>query len=280
MWNVLPVDISFKRGISAPFWRLFDKIGPLLLLAVVLLAVTAVRPTLLTGANLLTIGLQASVNALLAIGQTLVIIAGGIDLSVGTMMSLSMVAMALSTTVLGVPMPLGMVIAVALGLLGGGINGFLIAYGRIPAFIVTLGMLGIAQGTALKLSGGYSMYGFPDWYEFIANGDLLGIPFPIWIVAVAAIVAHYVFTQRPLGRYAFAMGASEESVRRQRAAAEGQDLPLLRPDGRMRGNRPVVADRFGSSWHRTWLRAGRHCRVGHRRGKPDGLITQHLERIT
>jgi ribose transport system permease protein len=214
MSNVLPGDISFKRGISVPFWRLFDKIGPLLLLAVVLLAVTAVRPTFLTSANLLTIGLQASVNALLAIGQTLVIIAGGIDLSVGTMMSLSMVAMALSTTTLGVPMPLGMVIAVALGLLGGAINGFLIAYGRIPAFIVTLGMLGIAQGTALKLSGGYSMYGFPDWYEFIANGDLLGIPFPIWIVAMVAVVAHYVFTQRPLGRYAFAMGASEESVRR------------------------------------------------------------------
>jgi ribose transport system permease protein len=130
------------------------------------------------------------------------------------MMSLSMVVMAVSTMSFGVPMPLSMIVAIALGALGGVINGFLIAYGRIPAFIVTLGMLGIAQGTALKLSGGYSMYGFPDWFDFIANGDLLGIPFPIWIVASIAIIAHYVFTQRPMGRYAFAMGASEESVRR------------------------------------------------------------------
>jgi ribose transport system permease protein len=214
MSNLVSSNISNTGGFAVQFWRLFDKIGPLLLLVVVLLVVTAIHPTFLTSANLMTIGLQASVNALLAIGQTLVIISGGIDLSVGTMMSLSMVVMAVSTMSFGVPMPLSMIVAIALGALGGVINGFLIAYGRIPAFIVTLGMLGIAQGTALKLSGGYSMYGFPDWFDFIANGDLLGIPFPIWIVAAVAVIAHYVFTQRPMGRYAFAMGASEESVRR------------------------------------------------------------------
>jgi ribose transport system permease protein len=214
MSNLAPGRISSADHVAVQFWRLFDRIGPLLLLAAVLLVVTAIRPAFLTGANLMTIGLQASVNALLAIGQTLVIISGGIDLSVGTVMSLSMVVMAISTMSLGVPMPLSMIVAIALGGLGGLVNGFLIAYGRIPAFIVTLGMLGIAQGTALKLSGGYSMYGFPDWFDFIANGDLLGIPFPIWIVASIALVSHYVFTQRPMGRYAYAMGASEESLRR------------------------------------------------------------------
>ena len=82
-------SISNTGGIAVQFWRLFDKVGPLLLLVVVLLVVTAIHPAFLTSANLMTIGLQASVNALLAIGQTLVIISGGIDLSVGTMMSLS-----------------------------------------------------------------------------------------------------------------------------------------------------------------------------------------------
>src|ERR1700689_2998971 len=173
MSNLAPGRISSADHVAVQFWRLFDRIGPLLLLAAVLLVVTAIRPAFLTGANLMTIGLQASVNALLAIGQTLVIISGGIDLSVGTVMSLSMVVMAISTMSLGVPMPLSMIVAIALGGLGGLVNGFLIAYGRIPAFIVTLGMLGIAQGTALKLSGGYSMYGFPDWFDFVANGDLL-----------------------------------------------------------------------------------------------------------
>ena len=205
------------------FWRLFDKVGPLLLLILILLLVTAVRPSFLTRANLLTIGLQASVNGLLAIGETLVIVAGGIDLSVGTMMSLSMVVMAISTMTLAIPMPVGLVVALGMGMLGGLINGFLIAYGRIPAFIVTLGMLGIAQGTALKLSGGYSMYGFPDWFDFVGNGDLLGVPFPIWIVAVVGLFASYVFKERPMGRYAFAMGASEESVRR-----AGVNVPRLK----------------------------------------------------
>lgn len=205
---------SEPRALSVQFWKLFDRVGPLLLLFLILAVITALRPSFLTGANLMTIGLQASVNALLAIGQTLVIVSGGIELSVGTMMSLSMVVMAVSTLTLGVPMSVSMLIALGLGMAGGAINGFVIAYGKIPAFIATLGMLGIAQGTALKISGGYSMYGFPDWFDFIGNGEVLGVPFPIWIVGVMALFAQYVFTQRPMGRYAFAMGASEESVRR------------------------------------------------------------------
>ena len=207
-------NTSQPTGFGVTFWRLFDKVGPLLLLIAVLLVVSAIKPSFLTGANLMTIGLQASVNALLALGMTLVIISGGIDLSVGTSMSLAMVVMAVCTLTLGVPMPLGLLIALGTGMLVGFVNGALIAYGRIPAFIATLGLLGIAQGTALKLSGGYSMYGFPDWFDFIGNGRFLGVPMPIWIVTVAAFVTHYVFTQRPLGRYAYALGASEESVRR------------------------------------------------------------------
>jgi ribose/xylose/arabinose/galactoside ABC-type transport system permease subunit len=206
--------IAGSHPLSLRFWRLFDRIGPFLLLLILVLAITAVHPAFLRGSNLLTIGLQASVNALLAIGETLVIVSGGIDLSVGTMMSLSMVVMAVSTISLGIPMWIGLIVAVATGMLGGLINGFLIAFGRIPAFIVTLGMLGIAQGVALKLSGGYSMYGFPDWFDFIGNGEILGVPFPILIVAAVGAGAYFLFTQRPMGRYAFAMGASEESVRR------------------------------------------------------------------
>lgn len=209
-----PPQILINKSLSVNFWRLFDKIGPILLLIAVLLVVTAIKPSFLTGANLMTIGLQASVNALLAVGMTLVIISGGIDLAVGTVMSLSMVVMAISTMTLGVPMPVGILIALVTGMLAGAINGFLVAYGRIPAFIATLGMLGIAQGTALKLSGDYSMYGFPEWFDFIGNGRVVGIPFPILIVAAVAIIAHYVFTQRPMGRYAYALGASEETVRR------------------------------------------------------------------
>jgi ribose transport system permease protein len=120
-------------------------------------------------------------------------------------------------------MYLGMMICVLVALLGGLINGLLVAYANIPAFITTLGMLGIAQGLALKLSGGYSMYGFPDWYSFIGNGELAGIPFPIWLVLGVLSVSFYLFNNRPLGRYAYGIGASEESVRR-----AGVDVRLVK----------------------------------------------------
>ena len=223
MTSITRNKVAVSTPLGLQFWRLFDKVGPLLLLFVILLLVTAIRPSFLTRANLLTIGLQASVNGLLAIGETFVIVAGGIDLSVGTMMSLSMVVMAISTMTLGLPMQVCLVVALGVGMLGGLINGFLIAFGKIPTFIVTLGMLGIAQGTALKLSGGYSMYGFPDWFDFVGNGEIMGIPFPMIIVAAVAALAYYIFKERPLGRYAFAMGASEESVRR-----AGINVPRLK----------------------------------------------------
>src|ERR1700712_107267 len=138
MSDIATKSPTHSDGFSITFWKLFDKIGPILLLVVVLLVVTAIKPSFLTGANLMTIGLQAAVNAILALGMTLVIISGGIDLSVGTSMSLAMVVMAVSTLTFGVPMPVGLLIAVASGMLVGLVNGFLIAYGRIPAFIATL----------------------------------------------------------------------------------------------------------------------------------------------
>src|SRR6266403_450996 len=178
---------------SAQIWKLFESLGPVILLVVVVAVIAIIKPSFILPANLLTVGLQGSVNAVLAIGMTLVIILGGIDLSVGTMMSLSIIVMAI---------------------LGGLINGLLIAYANIPAFITTLGMLGIAQGLALKLSGGYSMYGFPDWYGFFGNGEIARVPVPIWVVLVTMLIAYHLFNNRPLGRYAYGIGSSEESVRR------------------------------------------------------------------
>ena len=171
----VPVAIPQKRPAlprSAQMWKLFETFGPVILLLVVVIVITAIKPSFILPANLLTVGLQGSVNAILSIGMTLVIISGGIDLSVGTMMSLAMVVMAVFTNNLGAPMYVGIAVCVLVAVLGGLINGLLIAYANIPAFITTLGMLGIAQGLALKLSGGYSMYGFPDWYRFFGNGEI------------------------------------------------------------------------------------------------------------
>src|SRR6267378_3336637 len=176
---------------SAQIWKLFESLGPVILLFVVVAVIAIIKPSFILPANLLTVGLQGSVNAVL-----------------------SMVIMAICTNNLGIPMYGGMLICVLVALLGGAINGLLVAYANIPAFITTLGMLGIAQGLALKLSGGYSMYGFPDWYGFIGNGELAGVPVPIWLVLITMLIAYHLFNNRPLGRYAYGIGNNEESVRR------------------------------------------------------------------
>jgi ribose transport system permease protein len=154
------------------------------------------------------------VRALLAVGELLVIISGGIDLSVGTAMSLSMVTMGLYVINSHGSLEIGMLIAIATGVLVGLVNGTLVAFLGLPPFIITLGMLGIAQGLALTLSSGFSMYGFPKEFDFLGGGQIIGIPVPIIILAVVAIVASFIFRETRLGRYAYAIGGSEEAARR------------------------------------------------------------------
>src|SRR5258708_40229035 len=123
---------------------------------------------------------------MLAIGVLLVVISGGIDLSVGTSMSLSMVTLGMWVINSHGSLYIGMLIAVGTGILIGLVNGTLVAFLQLPPFIVTLGMLGIAQGLALTFSNGFSMYGFPKEFGFVGGGQGLGIPVPIFILAIVA----------------------------------------------------------------------------------------------
>jgi ribose/xylose/arabinose/galactoside ABC-type transport system permease subunit len=184
------------------------------MLMTVVAGMSIAHPDFLTISNLMTIGLQAAVRALLAIGELLVIISGGIDLSVGTAMSLSMVTMGLYVINSHGSLEIGMLIAIATGVLVGLVNGTLVAFLGLPPFIITLGMLGIAQGLALTLSSGFSMYGFPKEFNFLGGGQIIGIPVPIIILAVVALVASFIFRETRLGRYAYAIGGGEEAARR------------------------------------------------------------------
>ena len=195
-------------------WRLFNRFGPAIMLMAVVAGMSIAHPDFLTISNLMTIGLQAAVRALLAIGELLVIISGGIDLSVGTAMSLSMVTMGLYVINSHGSLEIGMLIAIATGVLVGLLNGMLVAFLGLPPFIITLGMLGIAQGLALTLSSGFSMYGFPKEFDFLGGGQIIGIPVPIIILAVVALVASFIFRETKLGRYAYAIGGGEEAARR------------------------------------------------------------------
>jgi ribose transport system permease protein len=175
-------------------------------------------PNFLQFDNIIGILLATSVNGVLALGVTFVIITGGIDLSVGTVMTLSAVMTGVFVTVWHLPVALGMLAGLASGGLAGFVSGVVIARMGIPPFIATLGMLNIAKGLALVISGLKPIY-FNDTPEFnrLAMGSIAGglveIPNAVLVLFGAAIVASLILTRTVLGRYAFALGSNEEATR-------------------------------------------------------------------
>lgn len=155
---------------------------------------------------------QISVNAIISIGMTMVILTGGIDLSVGPVM-------ALSSTFMAGAMLSGMdpVIAIFLGLLTGVafgfLNGLLISYGKQPAFIVTLAMMEITRGIALLYTGGYPLSGLPKSFGFIGKGTIFGVQSPVLLMIVLYAIAYILLNKLIFGRYVYSIGGNEEASR-------------------------------------------------------------------
>lgn len=171
--------------------------------------------------NVVGILLATAVNGVLALGATFVIITAGIDLSVGTVMTLSAVMTGVFITDWGLPVFVGVLAGLATGALAGLINGTVITRMRIPPFVATLGMLYVAKGLALVISGLKPVY-FTETPAFtqIAMGSVLGavipgfdIPNAVLIFFGAGLLAHIILNRTVLGRYTFAMGSNEEATR-------------------------------------------------------------------
>lgn len=190
-------------------WRDMGTVLGLVLLCVVFASLSDV---FLTQRNLVNILQQSSINACLAIGMTLVIISGGIDLSVGPAAALSAV---LSATLLmaGYPVPVVIATALAIGLACGAVNGLLIAYGGLQPFIVTLGTLSLFRAIALIYTGGNPVLGLPPAFRQLFTSSFLGLPVPVLVVAAIAVVAAILLTKTPLGEYILAVGGNEEAAR-------------------------------------------------------------------
>lgn len=190
-------------------------------LIVLFVAFSIASPFFRTMDNFMGILLATAVNAVLALGVTFVIISGGIDLSVGTVMTLSAVMAGVFVTFWGLPVPLGVLAGLATGALCGLTNGTFIARMRIPPFIATLGMMYIAKGLSLVISGLAPIY-FNDapTFNLIAMGSVVGRVFPafpvpnaVLIMFGAAIVAALILNRTVLGRYCYAIGSNEEATR-------------------------------------------------------------------
>ncbi len=178
-------------------------------------------PNFLTLDNVIGILLATAVNGVLALGATFVIIAAGIDLSVGTVMTFSAVMTGVFVVFWGLPIPLGIVGGILAGGVCGLVNGLVISKMKVPPFIATLGMLYATRGLSLVISGVKPIY-FNDTPEFrqIAMGSALGalipgldIPNAVFIMFGAAVVAGLILTKTVLGRYCFAIGSNEEATR-------------------------------------------------------------------
>ncbi|MEP3298160.1 ABC transporter permease [Tateyamaria sp.] len=199
----------------------FQKLLAFASLVLLLIGFSIASPNFMQTSNMIAILQATSVNGVLAIAATLVIITGGIDLSVGTLMTFTAVMTGVVLTNLGLPLPMGVVAAIATGTLAGMISGALVAKMKIPPFIATLGLMLILKGLSLVVSGTRPIY-FNDTpgFDLISRGSLIGEIFPavpipngVLILFLVAGAVAYILSRTVLGRYCFALGSNEEAVR-------------------------------------------------------------------
>jgi ribose transport system permease protein len=186
--------------------------GGLIVLLVLFGAMTLASDEFLTTDNMANLARQVAIFGIIAVGQLLVILTAGIDLSVGSVLGLTGCVTA-QLMVEGMPVPLAIVVGLLVGVVLGLFNGGLVAYGKLPPFIVTLGMLGIARGLVLVLTDASTIQPLPEPFGNIANGDFLGLPNLLWMFVVVVVVTAFVLRRTVFGRYIYAVGSNPESAR-------------------------------------------------------------------
>ncbi|TCD15277.1 ABC transporter permease [Oricola cellulosilytica] len=225
----------WSRAQRASIDRLHIRLESFIVLLVLAAAMAVLSPFFLSVSNFLNILLATSTIGVLAIAATFVISSGGLDLSLGSVMGLSGVVGAYIAVNLGAPSPFGVGACILAGAIAGYINGQIVTRAFVPAFIVTLGMLGIARGLALVISGGRVIYGLPEYLLFLGQGRPFGIPVPVIIFVITALVAHFVLAYTRFGRHTLALGDSEGAARAAGIRVERQRRILYTISGGLAG---------------------------------------------
>ena len=203
----------WQRAQSHAIERFHVRMESLIVLFVLCAVMTALSPYFLSVSNFLNILLATSTIGILAIAATFIIGSGGLDLSLGSVMGLAGVAGAAVTVNLELPAVIGIFACIGAGAVAGYINGILVTRAFVPAFIVTLGMLGLARGLALVISDGRVIYGLPDFLVYIGQGRPFGIPMPAIILLMMAIIMHCLLAYTPFGRHTLAIGDNDNAAR-------------------------------------------------------------------
>lgn len=189
------------------------KYGILIAFVILCVILSVITPNFLTLTNISVIVKQVSINALLAFGVTFVIITGGIDLSLGSIVAVTGVVAASFAHPDTYPLPVPLLMGLLVGILFGAFNGFIITKAKVPAFIVTLGTMTIGRGLALILSKGRPVSNLSDSFNFIGGGTIGGIPVPIIMLGIIFMICLLMLKKTTTGRYIYAIGGNEQAAK-------------------------------------------------------------------
>ncbi len=190
---------------------MIQKLLPFFSLIALFVFLSLASPYFLTAINLSSVVRQTAVINIMALGMTLVIVSGGIDLSVGAILAFSG-TIGTMCMISGWGVGGGIVAGLLCGLAWGLANGSLITSLKIPPFIVTLGTLGIARGLTLIISGGLPVVGLPREFSFLGEGTVFGVPFVLLVLLVCAVITYLILHSTKLGRYTYAIGSNKEAA--------------------------------------------------------------------
>lgn len=193
--------------------NLFQKFGTAIILVLLIIFFSSATSNFLTGGNLLNVLRQNAATGIICLGMTIVMLTGGIDLSVGAIVGITSVICSYCMVNMGLDMYVSMFIALMAGVIAGLVNGFLINTLRIPALIATLGTQTAIRGLCYIITGGYTIYDFPAAFGVIGRGYLGIVPIPVIIMVVVLIIGWYLINQTKYGRYLYAIGGNAEASR-------------------------------------------------------------------
>lgn len=205
--------ISEAMGKRSTYSAKLQKYGVLIAFVFICVGISIMSPNFLTVTNLLIVVRQITINAMLAFGVTFVIISGGIDLSMGSVVAVAGVVAASFAHPGTYPLIVPLIAGLAAGVLIGAFNGIVITKGNVPPFIVTLGTMTIGRGLALIISDGRPISNLSESFGYIGGGDLMGIPVPIMILGAIFASCMVLLKKTVLGRYIYAVGGNEEAAR-------------------------------------------------------------------
>jgi ribose transport system permease protein len=229
-----------SRGAPKRLTHLLQRFGPLAGLAILCAVLGVLSDHFLTWDNLINVFRQASVNALVSLGQLAVIVTAGIDLSVGSILGLCSVLAALLLKG-GVPSAAALAGALAIGAVLGAINGILFTKLKLPhPFIPTLGMMNVARGLALVISGGFPISELPASFRFWGAGSLAGIPAPVIVVVVCFAAFHIFLTRTTAGRDIYAIGGNPQAAMLSGVPVDARLILVYALSGLMAGAGAIV----------------------------------------